>query len=172
MKKKYFMEKIHINQFGNSNFIGSWDLMDQNENYFDLNVTIVGIGETEVYNQTKKSKEMVKTLQLKNHLPMILNSTNRTTLIDLFGTGLIHKWIGRTFTLYVEHIIVARKKTPALRIRKVLPSIEKKPFTPESPKWNDAIVALKNGTTTINKLKETREISPEHEQIMINETAK
>jgi hypothetical protein len=166
------MEKIHIKQFGNTSFIGSWDLMNNDETFHDLTVTITKIGECEVYNQQKKEKEMVKTIHLHGQLPMILNSTNVKTLTQLFGTGLISNWIGKTFTLYVKKIIVGKTPTDALRIRDILPIIKLPIFTQLSPKWNDAITALKSGKTTIDEMRKTREISIETEKILKDEVSK
>jgi hypothetical protein len=163
------MEKIHIKQLGNTSFIGSWDLMNNDETFHDLTVIITKIGECEVYNQTKKINEMVKTIHLQEHLPMILNSTNVKTLEKLFKTGLISNWIGKSFTLYVKKIIVARVEVNALRIRDELP---KPIFTQSSPKWNDAITALKSGKTTIDEMRKTREISIEIEKILKDEVSK
>lgn len=157
------MEKTHINHFAGS-YIGSWDLLNEKTGKFiPMIVKIKGVTESEVYNQKTKLKEMVKVIKLENHLPMILNATNKKKLIALYGTGTIAKWIGRSFELTVKKIRVAGQTVDALRIsdKLILPEI-----TPKSKNWSLLVEKFKSNQITIEQIRESFSLSPSDELIL------
>ena len=162
----------HYKKLRDPNYIGSYELTTGVNQYTDLNVLITDVKKEVIQNGDKTKNGMV--LHFKGQKPMVVNATNSKTLSQLFGVN-IYDWKGKHVTLFVNMIRAFGVDQPALRIRPTVPTIqqptkEKQVFDPSSPKWNDAITSIKNGTMTIEKLKEVRIISPEHEKLLIDAT--
>lgn len=154
----------HVKTLRNPSYIGSYFLAIDDETFRDLTVKVLDVKKEMVQNGDKSEEETI--VHLEGVKPLILNSTNEKSLIALFKTPFIEKWIGRSFTLCVEQIRAFGSAHNALRIRPDLPTAQKQTFGPSHTKWDAAITALKAGNTTLNKLKETRDITPENEQIL------
>jgi hypothetical protein len=97
---------------------------------------------------------------------MFLNTTNKKTLIKLFGTSETDQYVGKNITLITKLIKVRGEEIEAVRIDTVLPT--QKPSAPPKEKvvmdkdhkgWDAMLEAVKAGTYTANKLRESYTIS-------------
>jgi hypothetical protein len=80
-------------------WISSEDLLDAGE----VAVEIEGVFKHVDAEFDEGRKETVYSLAFKGkQRQLILNATNRKTLVNKFGTTDVKKWIGQTITLYVK----------------------------------------------------------------------
>jgi hypothetical protein len=80
-------------------------------------VTIKDIDFKEAYDMKTNSKSMKQTLFLEECKPMVLNKTNRKTLIKLFGAEDPRACVGKRIMLYVIDTKVGGKATTGIRIK-------------------------------------------------------
>ena len=135
--------KTHWKKLVNPDYIGAYSL----EPGKDLTVTIESVGREQVTGSGGK-KEECTVARLKGQKPFIVNRTNAKTISTIYGSPYIEDWKGKQITLYISTTKVAGEEVECLRIRK------KKPELPlldvNGDKWEDAITAVKNGTTVEN----------------------
>lgn len=65
-------------------------------------------------------------------LPLVLNATNRNTIIQLYGKRAKKDWPGKTITLYASTTDVAGETRDCIRIRNEVPR-KAKPSAPSEP---------------------------------------
>jgi hypothetical protein len=141
--------KTHFKKLKNTNFVGSWDLLDENGKFVDKIVTI-----------TKTSKEMVHDGQggqaecavahLKECKPLIMNSTNLKAVAKAIGSDFTDDWEGKQITLTVKRVKAFGDFHDAIRVALEAPKLPE--LTPEHEKWESAKEALKSGKTTIKAI--------------------
>ncbi len=102
-----------------------------------------------------------------NFKPMIMNKTNLRKLEELFDSTDTKDFLNKPFSIYAARVEgKAKKIVDGLRIRDDKPVIKGKvkvELTPESPKWDGARKALKEGNTSIEAIKGTYLLTPENE---------
>ena len=110
-----------IMSFGkHPDYLGAIDLADCPNH--EVTLTIASITEKSVNNgRGESSKESVCAWQEKGWLPMILNVTNKKTLVKLLKTKDTAKMIGKRVTVTTEHGKWFGKEGDALRIKPILP---------------------------------------------------
>ncbi len=110
-----------IMSFGkHPDYLGAIDLADCPNH--EVTLTIASITEKSVNNgRGESSKESVCAWQEKGWLPMILNVTNKKTLVKLLKTKDTAKMIGKRVTITTEHGKWFGKEGDALRIKPILP---------------------------------------------------
>lgn len=110
-----------IMSFGkHPDYLGAIDLADCPNH--EVALTISSITEKSVNNgRGESSKESVCAWQEKGWLPMILNVTNKKTLVKLLKTKDTAKMIGKRVTITTEHGKWFGKEGDALRIKPILP---------------------------------------------------
>lgn len=160
------MEKTHIRRLSNPNYIGSYELMTGGDPK-DMVVTIEKIVKEPVQNGDKKEDATV--MYIKGQKPMIINATNRKSLIKATGSVYIEDMTGKKVTLFVSKVRAFGETVDALRIRPEPPVITIPELTPDHPRWNDAKVALKAGNTTIEAIKKSYKLSPKNEKELTND---
>lgn len=98
-----------------TNWLASEDLMDKG----DVKVTIEGVYkhvDAMFDNGRKETVFSLKFVGAKKEL--VLNATNRKTLVKKFGTPDVTKWAGKEIALYVEKGVKFQgKETTGIRIR-------------------------------------------------------
>ena len=151
----------HIKKLANPNYIGSYELMT-GDTPTELTVIIEKVVKEPVQNGDKK--EDCTVMYIKGQKPMILNATNRKSLEKATGTPFIERMVGKKVTLHVVKTKAFGDTVDALRIKPEAPVLPA--FTPQHPKWNDAITALKAGNTNIETIKRSYIISAENEKIL------
>ena len=110
-----------IMSFGkHPDYLGAIDLADCPNG--EVTLTIASITEKAVNNgRGESSKESVCAWKEKGWMPMILNVTNKKTLVRLLKTKDTAKMIGKRVTITTEHGRWFGKEGDALRIKPVLP---------------------------------------------------
>ena len=109
------MAKTHIQKLRNPNFIGSWDLMDDNGIVKNRIFTIKDIKKESVHDG-KGGQEDSTVLYCNELKPMILNSTNIKTLIKILDSPFIEDWTGKKIELTVKKIKAFGEVHDALRV--------------------------------------------------------
>ena len=154
--------KTHFKKLMNPDFIGSWDLLDNEGNQTDLVVTITGVETREVKNQDGKTDE-VMVLKLKNQKPLICNSTNAQTIIAVTGSPFVEDWSGKSVSLYVAKVRAFGSVHDAIRIRPTAPVVTLPEMTPTNPKWPSAKKAIADGNFTVADVRKKWTLSKENE---------
>jgi hypothetical protein len=157
--------KTHFKKLRNPNYIGSYELMTGGDPV-EMQVTIQNATKEMVQNGDKKEEAMV--VYLKGQKPMIVNSTNAKAIASATGSPYVEDWAGKRITLYVAKIKAFGETVDALRVRKEAPGLPN--LTPEHVKWQDAIIALKSGNTTLEVIKKAYILSSANEKLLIDGT--
>lgn len=102
----------------NPNYLGSWDLYETPNN--TLVATIKDIVDEKVVNNGQKEDCTVVHFR-ENIKPMILNVTNKKTLVKLYKTKETQHLIGKQIAITFEKVKAFGKVTDALRIKNEIP---------------------------------------------------
>lgn len=132
----------HWKQLTNPDYIGAYSLQPNEER----TVEIVRVERQQVTGADGKKEECTVAI-LKDEKPFILNSTNCKTLTKLYKTPYIEQWVGKSVIIYAARIKAFGEDMDALRIRPTLPEL-----TPDHPKWNEAVKAVKADPKAIDKI--------------------
>lgn len=162
--------KTHWKALTHPDYIGAYALMQGDKN-IELNVTILEV-KREIITGTDGKKEECTVAHLKGHKPMILNATNQKAIQKALGTPYIEDWKGKSVTLYVAKVKAFGETVDALRVKTEAPIIQLPELTPNHAKWNDAVTAMKNGNTTIEKIKKSFRLTQENEKQLAELTKK
>lgn len=154
------MAKTHFKKLRNPDYLGSWDLADENGNFKNRILTIKEV-KKEMVHDGKGGKDDCVTVYFNECKPMIMNSTNLKTINKSLGTPYIEDWIGKKIEVTVEKVKAFGEIHDALRVVKT--SLE---LTPKHPKWNGAKKAIADKTVTIEQIKKQYTISPENELLL------
>lgn len=108
--------KTHIDKLRNPNYLGGWDLQDENGITVDKVATIKEIKTEFVFNQKAQAEEPVLTVFFNECKPIILNSTNRKTLKKVTETEYIEEMVGKKIQLTTKRIKAFGEFHDAIRI--------------------------------------------------------
>jgi hypothetical protein len=156
------MSLTHFKKLKNPDFLGSWDLADENGTFRNKIVTIKNVTKKMVHDGRGGQEECV-TVDFAECKPMIMNSTNLKTINKVLDTPYIEEWFGKKIELTVEKVKAFGEIHDALRVIKT--NLE---LTPKHPKWAGAKKALAEGKVTIEAIKKQYTISPENEKLICN----
>ena len=118
--------KTHIDKLRNPNYLGGWDLQDENGKTNDIIVTIKEVKSEFVFNQKAQMEEPVLTVFFLECKPIILNATNRKTLKKVTDTSYIEEMAGKRIQLTTKRIKAFGDFHDAIRIVATVPTtIEK-----------------------------------------------
>lgn len=151
--------KTHWKKLNNPNYIGAYELMGVTD---ELIVKITKVVKEPVQG-TDGKKEDCTVAYLENQKPLILNSTNCKTITKLYNTPYIEDWAGVKITLIVQQVKAFGDIVDALRIKQAIPNKDK--FTPQHPKWNDAIKYYAS-KKDLSSIKKHYELSSENEKLL------
>jgi hypothetical protein len=152
--------KTHFKKLRNPDYLGSWDLADENGNYRNKVVTITKVSKKMVHDGKGGQEECI-TVDFAECKPMIMNSTNLKTIFKVLNSPYIEDWTGSKIELTVEKVKAFGEIHDALRVIKN--SLE---LTPKHPKWNGAKTALKEGKVTLEAIKKQYSITLENEELL------
>jgi len=145
----------------NTDFLGAWDFKDNEQKV----LTVKEVVEKIVFNPNKNKDEKSVILYFSNHpCGCFLNTTNKKALIKLFGTSETDEYVGKNITLVTKSIRVKGENMDAVRIDSILPTqpANKPPtkvdMNDKHKGWEPMIEAVKNGTYTAVKLRESYNI--------------
>lgn len=113
--------KTHIDKLRNPNYLGGWDLQDENGKTNDIVVTIKEVKSEFVFNQKAQMEEPVLTVFFNECKPIILNATNRKTLKKVTDTSYIEEMAGKRIQLTTKRIKAFGEFHDAIRIVNVVP---------------------------------------------------
>ena len=154
--KKVENTKTHWKKLNNPNYLGAYSL-DEGK---DLIVTIKSVSRQVVVGEGGKSEECT-VAQLEGQKPMILNVTNCKTIASLYKTPYVEEWQGKKIILFVAMLNIKGEQTECLRIRPKLPALLPE-LTPSHEKWGGAMVAIQQGSTTIEAIRKKYTVSNEN----------
>ena len=139
------MSKTHIDKLRNPNYLGGWDLQDENGKTNDIIVTIKEVKSEFVFNQKAQMEEPVLTVFFNECKPIILNATNRKTLKKVTDTSYIEEMAGKRIQLTTKRIKAFGEFHDAIRIVNVVPTVIEK-------------VDIAKCKTTLNEAKTLQEL--------------
>jgi len=108
--------KTHIDKLRNPNYLGGWDLLDENGKTVDRIVTIKEIKNESVFNQKSQDEQQVITVFFNECKPIILNATNRKMLKKVTDTEYIEDMVGKRIQLTTKKIKAFGEMHDAIRI--------------------------------------------------------
>lgn len=138
-------ELHHWKQLANPNYIGAYSLQPGEERVVEI-IKVV----QEIVSGPDGKKDDCIVAYLKNEKPMILNATNCKTLSKLYNSPFIENWIGKQMIIYAKKIRAFGEEVEALRIKDTVPALPE--LSPSHAKWNEALTAIQDGKTTIEKV--------------------
>lgn len=165
------MSKTHIDKLRNPNYLGGWDLQDENGKTNDIIVTIKEVKSEFVFNQKAQMEEPVLTVFFNECKPIILNATNRKTLKKVTDTSYIEEMAGKRLQLTTKRIKAFGEFHDAIRIVNAVPTvIEKVDIAKCKVALNEAKTLLELATKweslTANE-KKTTEVIAEKERLKL-----
>lgn len=153
----------HWKKLTNPDYIGAYSLLPGEER----TVTIESVGRQKVKGTDGKETECT-VAKLKGEKPFILNRTNCKTITKVAGSPFIENWAGIKIIIYAENVKAFGDIVEALRVRPVAPILPE--LTPKSPKWKGAVEALKNATTTIDKITAVYKLTQVNRELLLTES--
>jgi len=154
--------KTHFKKLKNTEFLGSWDLIDDKGQTKNIVATIKEIKKQMVHDGKGGQSECI-VLLFNEFKPMIVNATNLKVTSKIMDSNYIEDWIGKKIEISTEKVRAFGEMHDALRIVKT--SLD---LTPQHPKWNGAKEAIKSQKVTIEQIKKQFSISPENEKLLCN----
>lgn len=153
------MEKTHIRKLQESNYLGEWDLPEQNNG--KITVTILKVERQEVAANAKE-KSMMPVVYFKEYKKgMVFNKTNQKAGISACGTPYIEDWVGKQIELFrLEKVKAFGEYKDAIRVTPSAPKPkEKEELTETHARFEGAVKAIKDGKATIELIEKTFKVS-------------
>jgi hypothetical protein len=154
--------KTHFKKLRNPDYLGSWDLADENGKFKNRVLTIKSVSKENVHDGRGGQDECVM-VSFEESKPMIMNATNLKTISKVLNTPYIEEWVGNKIEITVEKVRAFGDVHDALRVVKV--SLE---LNPKHPKWKSAKEAVEAGTVTVEQIKKQYTLTPENEKLLTN----
>ena len=99
--------------------------------------------------------------------PFVVNAGNSKTISGFANSIFVEDWSGISIQLYVDKKVKFGTETVSgIKVHPVLPVAKFPDFNPSNDRWNGAVEAIKNGTTTLEKLKKHYSITKENEKLL------
>jgi hypothetical protein len=152
--------KTHYKKLQDKPYIGSWDIEIGSEPIFTIDYVK---SEPVTGERGVVSKCIVVYFKERDVKPLIANKTNQNTIARVYETPYIEDWSGKQIQLFVERVNFRGEMIDAIRIRNRIPVKNKENFTPSHRRWDEAVIKLKNGETTIEKIKSVYNLTVEAE---------
>ena len=159
--------KTHFKKLQNPNYLGSWDLYDNEGNVKPIILTASELKKEMVHDGRGGTAQCtVLYFKEKEVKPMILNATNLKAIAKLTGSNFIEDWSGFKLKIEVKKIKAFGEMHDALRITEkgvvvVLPDL-----CPTHPKWESARKSIKDKTATLSQIKKHFTLTPENEILL------
>ena len=151
----------------NTDYLGSWDFKKDETKILTIKDVVV----KKVFNPNKSSEEETAIMYFTNHqCGMILNTTNKKTLIKLFQTSETDFYKGKNIALVTTEIKVRGEWIEAVRVAKELPKQqadapkEKEVMDKNHKGWQLAIDSLKSKSVTVEQIKTKYKLSEQSEK--------
>lgn len=115
--------KTHFKKLKNPDYIGSWDLMDENGTIKNRVVKIILIEKRQVFDGNGKSEELPVAV-LDQFKPLILNASNLKMIAKVLQSNFIEDWAGKSIELTVKKIKAFGDIHDAIRVVQSAPKTE------------------------------------------------
>lgn len=155
--------KTHFKKMQNPNYIGSWDLVQDDGTFKEISLQIKQVKKEMVHDGKGGTEECTVVHFLKSK-PMVCNSTNLKMIAKVLGSNFIEDWQGQSVVIGVEKVKAFGEIHDALRVRNK--KATKPELTAEHPNFESAKKAIAGGTYTIADVKAKYSISPEVEALL------
>lgn len=169
-------KKTHWKKLYNPDYLGAYSLANESGGYSERIMTVESVKSDRVTGPNNKSEDCVICKFKGESKPMILNATNCKQMVKLSGSDFVENWTGLAVTLYVSKVKAFGDVVDALRIKAAkqvaAAPIKKEQLTPEHPKWEGAVAAVKVGTTTIENIKLKYDLSADNEALLVGSNEK
>jgi hypothetical protein len=136
--------KTHFKKMINSDYLGSWDLMDIDGNFIKKTVTIKAVVMKKVHDGAGGESDCM-VIELHDCKPIIANSTNRKSISKSLKSVFVEDWIGQKIVLYVEKVNAFGAVHDALRVVKTPYKLPK--LIVDSEDYQNCLKAILNGFT-------------------------
>lgn len=156
------MSKTHFKKLRNPDYLGSWDLIDENGTVKNRSFTITGV-KKEMVHDGKGGKDECVAVSLEGAKPMIMNSTNLKTTAKIMDSPFIEDWIGKKIEITIEKVKAFGEIHDALRVVKTSFVL-----TPLHPKWASAKDSITKGLVKIEQIKKQYTLSEADEKLLTN----
>jgi len=107
--------KTHFKKLRNPNYLGAWDLMDDNGKTTNVVLTIKEVKKDIVFDGKGGSEECV-VVHFAEKKPMVMNATNLKTVSKVLDSPFIEDWTGKQIELTTKKIKAFGEMHDALRI--------------------------------------------------------
>jgi hypothetical protein len=155
-------EKTHWKKFMNPDYFGSWSIPEGK----DLILTMDHIQMEKVTGPGGR-EEQLPVLHFKDDVkPLVLNVTNSRQIESLYGTPYVEDWGGKKIQVFTSTTKLKGEEVDCVRIRPMVPIIEKPEFTPENSRWSGAVESIAKGDSTIQAIKKHFNLSEENEALL------
>lgn len=134
--------KTHFKKMQNPNYVGSWDLADENGIFRDKPVTITGVKKDMVFDG-KGGQEECTIIVFSECKPMVANATNLRDIARYCESPFIEDWQGKKITLTVQKVKAFGAIHDAIRVKKF---IQKQKPTITNERFNKALEAIADGS--------------------------
>lgn len=152
--------KTHIKRLMNPDYIGAYALPPGE----DLVVTIKEVRQQTVTGNGGKKEEKAVVHLERPYKPLILNATNRDTIIKLYGP-FIEDWTGKKITLFASVTSVAGEKTECVRVRPAVPG-DAKPKPISDDRFTAALGQISLGKFSVAELLKKYDLTEEQQARM------
>jgi hypothetical protein len=159
------MEKTHWLSSPNKNYLGHWDLPENEE----LTLTIKSAAFEEIKNPTNGQKDVKKVIRWveKGYKPMIVNQTNSKAIYKSTGVKYLEDSEGKKITLFISQVM-NRKEGEMVDCIRVRPYPIKEQKATKQPiskqRFDNALKAIEKGTYTVKDLKAQFQLTAEQEK--------
>ena len=157
-------DKTHWKKTMNPDYLGSWAIPEGQE----ISLTIKSASVEKVKGVGGKS-ELCNVVHFKESVkPLIANATNSKAISKVAGSPFLEDWAGHRIQLYATEVEAFGDVVDAVRVRSKAPAARER-LSPEHPRWNGAVAALKKGETTIDSIKARFDLTLEDEALLAGE---
>lgn len=147
--------KTHWKKLTNPDYLGAYDFQP-NE---CRPLTIAKVERKQIVGADGKKEECTICHWKERCKPMILNVTNAKAIEKVAGSPYVEDWSGSQVYVVVQRVKAFGDMVDALRIKPEKVKDNRPVLTAE--KVQSAVDAIKNGTTTLAQVLETRQVSEE-----------
>ena len=115
---------MHYRKMFESEYVGAWDLTDDQDRPVDKNVTIEKVEKKEI--KSERGAAVKPVLFFRNTKKgMVCNVTNAQRIANMHGND-VADWVGKRITLYQTTTATKDGDVPCIRVRPTPPGAEPK----------------------------------------------
>ena len=159
--------KTHFKKMQDPNYLGSWDLMDDNGNVKDVTLTIKCVEKRKVFDGKGGSEDLpVLVFTDVKIKPMVMNATNLKAVAKVTGSNFIEDWSGFKVKITVKKVKAFGDVHDALRISEEIVTLPE--LNPQHARWEGAKTALKAGNVTVEQIRKTYKLTEANEKLLLS----